>query len=931
MKVKNITIRKKNTADKTYLTTAGSGYLQGESGSLPDVDIDFQSDRRQDIKEYLERRYNLNGRQRVFSAGTVTTLKLKAVLKDVARLYGVPPKIANMVTKCIKDDSMSWTDLILLAYSEKTEKNKRKTVSNFIKVYPEVIADIKYIMGQPRSASIHASALIITPETRDGKAVDCFDYLPIKKMDNVLVSEIDGYSIDDIGLLKNDILGVKELSKIKGYFNIIKREYGVDLSIPEIASTDMDDPKAYEMLCKGFTQNVFQFSSSGMTGFISEMKPSQFSDLVAATSLFRPASLESGSAEKYNDCKHGLVAPTYLWGTHDILKDTYGVLCYQEQLAQMSREIGGFTIGEGVKLVKLISKKKTDKIHEMKDKFMDGAKAKGCPKEDAVKIWDMIESGGSYLFNRCISGDESIQMFSAKPILVSELYQLKCNGLLNDVKYAYSCDTHGTGEIYKNTIKDVRFAGERKIYRITLSNGSTIDVTDNHKNPTQRGEVMTSELIPNSDLMLTLSGVYDVKFSKVISVEYLKTGDVYDIEMFDPYHNYVTGNGIITCNSHATAYSVHSYIGAYVKAHYPLAFYTITLEYANDDDIPAIISEMEQVAGIKIVSPDINISGRSFFTDYKNQQIYWSLSRITKAGDKVTRRVIEDRNAFGNYKSMADFIERVFVKKRIEKDIFELRQKNEPTKLFFSNQLYETGWDARKYLESVVDSGNYSMAYEMLYGKKLTKEQYEFINTICEKGSRCPITSEHIRNFIYSGCFDNIEGVTAVTERKTLMIEASQLADFVLDNNNFPKDLVDNHYYWSTQQVKLSGVGSVDYKRVFDNSEFKDKIKNIGKYIEFSDIEDPNNDGKTVKICATISSIRPFTTKKGQNCMTITLSQNQIISYLTVWGDKAEEYGNILNNENIGRIIIGVVKVKYEDYYKENRMSTFWSSQFELI
>lgn len=783
MKVKNITIRKKNTVDKVYLTTAGSGYLQGESGSLPDVDIDFQSDRRQDIKEYLERRYNLNGRQRVFSAGTVTTLKLKAVLKDVARLYGVPPKIANMVTKCIKDDSMSWTDLILLAYSEKTEKNKRKTVSNFIKVYPEVIADIKYIMGQPRSASIHASALIITPETRDGKAVDCFDYLPIKKMDNVLVSEIDGYSIDDIGLLKNDILGVKELSKIKGYFNIIKREYGVDLSIPEIASTDMDDPKAYEMLCKGFTQNVFQFSSSGMTGFISEMKPSQFSDLVAATSLFRPASLESGSAEKYNDCKHGLVAPTYLWGTHDILKDTYGVLCYQEQLAQMSREIGGFTIGEGVKLVKLISKKKTDKIHEMKDKFMDGAKAKGCPKEDAVKIWDMIESGGSYLFNR----------------------------------------------------------------------------------------------------------------------------------------------------SHATAYSVHSYIGAYVKAYYPLAFYTITLEYADDDDIPAIISEMEQVAGIKIVSPDINISGRSFFTDYKNQQIYWSLSRITKAGDKVTRRVIEDRNAFGNYKSMADFIERVFVKKRIEKDIFELRQKNEPTKLFFSDQLYETGWDARKYLESVVDSGNYSMAYEMLYGKKLTKEQYEFINTICEKGSRCPITSEHIRNFIYSGCFDNIEGVTAVTERKTLMIEASQLADFVLDNNNFPKDLVDNHYYWSTQQVKLSGVGSVDYKRVFDNSEFKDKIKNMGKYIEFSDIEDPNNDGKTVKICATISSIRPFTTKKGQNCMTITLSQNQIISYLTVWGDKAEEYGNILNNENIGRIIIGVVKVKYEDYYKENRMSTFWSSQFELI
>ena len=371
---------------------AGDGYRQGPGGQLPDVDIDFQSDRRQEVKEYLERRYNTDGRQQVFSAGTLTTLKMKAVLKDVSRMHRVPVGVVNYITAIFGDDNMTWTDLFKLAATN-------KKVRDFILRYPRVIEDIRPLMGQPRSGSVHASAIIITPKQQDGEPMECFDYTPIKKVDDLLISELDGYSIDEVGLLKNDCLGIKELSKIQAVIDICNREYGAGLSFEGIVRSGLDDEKTFRILSEGYTQNVFQFSSPGMTRFLQDMRPQCIGDLIAAGALYRPATLDSGSAEKYLLCRREEVAPVYLWGTYDALKNTYGVLVFQEQLAQMAREVGGFSLAEGVRLLKLISKKKIDVIRAMKEKFMAGAAAKGCPKEDAEHIWEMIEAGGGYLFN----------------------------------------------------------------------------------------------------------------------------------------------------------------------------------------------------------------------------------------------------------------------------------------------------------------------------------------------------------------------------------------------------------------------------------------------------------------------------------------------------------------------------------------------------
>ncbi|MFR9543404.1 MAG: DNA polymerase III subunit alpha [Rikenellaceae bacterium] len=506
MRITSVKHKTNITPVTTLDTIVGEGYLQGVSGSLCDVDIDFQSEKRQQVKDYLERRYNVNGKQRVFSAGTMTTLKIKATLKDVARVHKVPLNITNYISAIFEDDKMTWGDLFVLA-------SKTPKVRKFINDYPQAIEDMRVIMGQPRSSSIHASAILITPETKDGESMECFDYTPIKKVDDILVSEFDGYSLDEVGLLKNDCLGIKELSKIKQTIEEVNRIYGANLSFEDIVTGSLDDAKTFEILSEGYTQNVFQFSSKGMTKFLMDMRPNNINDLIAAAALYRPAPIEAGSTQRYIDCKRGDIEPTYLWGTEKALKDTLSILTFQEQISQLVYDIGGFSLGEGVKLLKLISKKRIDIIAAMKDKFMAGASSKGCPTEDAEQIWHLIELSGSYLLNK----------------------------------------------------------------------------------------------------------------------------------------------------SHATAYAVTAYVGAYLKANYPTAFYSVALQWADDKELTNLMSEMEECSIAKIVPPDVNVSEEKFFTNYDTDEIFWSLTRIKMLGSKAVDYIISKRG--DGYKSLEDFITRLFVNK----------------------------------------------------------------------------------------------------------------------------------------------------------------------------------------------------------------------------------------------------------------------------
>lgn len=723
MKVVSATLKTSDTPVKTIDTFVDDGYLQGEGGSLPDVDNDFQSDKRQEVKEYTERRYNKNGLQRVFSAGTYTTLKSKACLKDVARTMRIPTSIVNYITAIIDDDKCDYTGLFKLAATN-------KKVAKFIGDHPQLFEDVRTLMFQPRSSSVHASALLITPDTKDGETMECFDYVPIKKVDGILVSENDGYELDELGLLKNDCLATKELSKIHQTLDLVNSVYHQDITLEKLATGSLDDEKVYEVLANGCTQNVFQFSSHGITKFLTEMKPSNIGDLIAANALYRPATM--GNLDDYVNCKKGLVAPVYLWGTYNSLKDTFGLVVFQEQIVMMAREVGGFSLGEGVKLVKFVSKKKTDKIRAMKDKFMAGAKKNGCPQEDADKIWAQIEAAGTYCFNK----------------------------------------------------------------------------------------------------------------------------------------------------SHATAYAVTAYAGAWLKVHYPTAFYTVALQWADDNELVALMGEMEAISNAKVVPPDINVSEDIFHTDYNTNEIFWSISRIKQLGAKAVQWIMDERKKNGEFTSITNFIDRIF-----------------------------------KY--------------------KLKKYEYWDDPDNEEEATRCPVNARCVLNLILAGCFDKVEHAGSVIERYAIIEKAAEQLGFEIKEKDIPMDMRGKHYFWSQQQVKVSGIGSVDYKRIYDNSAIKPQLKGRVSYATLQSIMPNEMDGKKVGVCATVVEVeeKKFKSKKTggeETFCKLLLQQNNDLCECIVW---PEEYKSmrpqLIDSKN--KLIIFSATVKYSDYAGKNNLQFMKRSLLEVL
>lgn len=858
------------------------GLVEGGHSALPDIDVDYASDRRQEIKEYLEQRYNVGGAQRVFSAGTFSSLKLKAVLKDVARVHRVPHSLVNYIT-AIFDDNMDWTGLFMLAAVN-------KKVNRFVQDYPQVIEDIRTLMGQPRAASIHASAIIVTPDNRDGRPAECFDFLPIRKMDGLLVSEFDGYSVDEIGLLKEDVLATKELSKLSAVIGIVNRTYGKQYTIESITREELTDAKTYRLLSEGYTQNVFQFASRGITRFIMDVRPDCIEDLIVVNALYRPATLDIGATEDYVRYKRGEVAPVYNFGTYDATKNTYGLQVYQEQFMSIAHTLGGFDLGKTDILRKAIGKKKADLMASLKDDFIAGAIANGCPEYEAQEIWHKIETAGGYSFNRCISGKEKIHRPSCgrwHPT-IGEMYRL-----MNDPAYAKATNhTHlrnkylrnGFGiafslnedeRLVKNRIVDIRYEGVKPLYRITLGDGRTIEVTANHKHPTQRGKVRTDELVAGIDKMFVNNGYDSTALATVKSIEYIGEQEVYDVEMAAPYHSFVTGNGVVTCNSHAAAYALTAYCGAWLKANYPTAFYTVALQWADDKEIPALMAEMEECSRARIVPPDINLSQAEFFTDYTTDEIYWSLTRIKMVGIKTVEYIVRERERGGKFTSVENFIHRIF-RYKLKKYAY---------------------WD---------DPDN------------------------ADETVKVPVNARHVRHLVLSGCFDKVEGIKAVTERLGLLQRAARELGFALDEKEFPAELTAKHYFWSMQQIATSGIGSIDYWRIYDNSEVKAAIKGKATYLSLREVMDPDNEGRRAAVCATVSETAEVgytdkATGERKKFCKLTLQQNNDLLEAVLWSDFYQAHRSEIAALK-GKVVILTAGIKYSDYSGCNTLNTYKTS-----
>ena len=364
-------------------------FLNPERVSMPDIDIDFCYERRQEVIDYVVRKY---GKEKVVQIVTFGTMKARAVLRDVGRVLDMPYAVVDAVAKTVPRDPKITLDLAL-----RTSPDMRKLYEEDEQI--RYLIDMsKKLEGLPRNTSMHAAGVVIGQEPID-------EYVPLSKGgDDAVTTQFTMTTIEQLGLLKMDFLGLRTLTVIQDACDMIAREMGKPFSIDAI---DYSDANVYSMISAGRTEGVFQLESAGMKSFMTELKPGNLEDVIAGISLYRPGPMD--------------FIPAYIQGknhpdqiTYDtpelekILEPTYGCIVYQEQVMQIVMELAGYTLGRSDLVRRAMSKKKADVMERERQNFVYGNEAegvpgcisRGIPEAVANKIFDEMTDFAKYAFNK---------------------------------------------------------------------------------------------------------------------------------------------------------------------------------------------------------------------------------------------------------------------------------------------------------------------------------------------------------------------------------------------------------------------------------------------------------------------------------------------------------------------------------------------------
>jgi DNA polymerase-3 subunit alpha len=361
-------------------------FLNPDRISMPDVDIDIQDTRRDEVIAYCARKY---GSERVANIVTFGRMFARNAVRDVSRVLEVPYAEADRLAKMIPAPVQGRH--IPLATSLKKDPGLKKEYAE--NPTSKMVLDQALILeGTVRSHGVHAAGVVIAPD-------DIVKFAPLEMAQKGVVStQYPMGPIEELGLLKMDFLGLSNLTVINNALRIIKRVYGKEI---DINSIPLDDDKTFGLLQRGDTTGVFQFESSGMKRYLRELKATEFDDVIAMGALYRPGPLSAGLTDSFIKRKNGIEPTTFAHPLmENALKSTFGVLVYQEQVMQISRDVSGFTGGEADTLRKAIGKKKIDVMNKMQIKFEDGAVANGVPRSVIEKFWKDLLGFADYCFNK---------------------------------------------------------------------------------------------------------------------------------------------------------------------------------------------------------------------------------------------------------------------------------------------------------------------------------------------------------------------------------------------------------------------------------------------------------------------------------------------------------------------------------------------------
>lgn len=358
-------------------------FLNPERVTMPDIDTDFCFERRGEVIDYLVQKY---GEDHVAQIITFGTMAARAAVRDVGRVMNIPYGEVDRIAKLIPADiGMSLDRALEISPELKQAYEEDYTVK-------QIIDNARSLEGMPRHASTHAAGVVISKEPLT-------HYLPLQKTnDSGITTQFPMTTVEELGLLKMDVLGLRTLTVIRDALDLIRAN---GKQPPDMLKLPLDDKKTYELLTKAETTGVFQLESSGMKGILKNLKPERFDDLVALVALYRPGPLGSGMVEDFINRKHGVTKVEYLHpALAPILQDTYGVILYQEQVMRIASELAGFTLGQADLLRRAMGKKKPEIIAAQRENFIKGAESRGVKGQVAGEIFDLMAYFAGYGFNK---------------------------------------------------------------------------------------------------------------------------------------------------------------------------------------------------------------------------------------------------------------------------------------------------------------------------------------------------------------------------------------------------------------------------------------------------------------------------------------------------------------------------------------------------
>jgi len=375
-------------------------FLNVERVSMPDIDIDFCKNGREKVIQYVSDKYG--GRENVAQIITFGQMQARAVIRDVGRALGVPYGEVDRIAKLVPNR-------LNITLAEALKDSQLQEIIRQDKRVSQLIEIAQSLEGLPRHASTHAAGLVISDRP-------LVEYLPLycvtpnqaENQDKVVVTQYDMHGVEKIGLVKFDFLGLKTLTLIDYTLHLLQAR-GIT---ENISNLDLEDQLTYDLLCTGDSTGVFQLESTGMRDLLVRLRPNCFEDVIALVALYRPGPLEGGMADPFIDGKHGRIKVEYeLPELEPVLKSTYGVILYQEQVMEIASRLANYSLGEADLLRRAMGKKKPKEMEWQRGRFMEGIQANGIDAQKGTKIFDLMAKFAGYGFNKSHSAAYALIAF----------------------------------------------------------------------------------------------------------------------------------------------------------------------------------------------------------------------------------------------------------------------------------------------------------------------------------------------------------------------------------------------------------------------------------------------------------------------------------------------------------------------------------------